>query len=135
MDNPIFELEMKVRDYECDLQGVVNNAVYQHYLEHTRHEFLETLDGDIMRLHNEGVDPFVSRIEIDYRTSLKAGDRFVSKLSLAKKGAKVIFYQEIYRLPDNHLSVRAVVEIVIVKDGKLTRGGEFDHFFSKYYSE
>lgn len=40
----VYELEMKVRDYECDLQGIVNNANYQHYLEHTRHEFL-TMTG------------------------------------------------------------------------------------------
>jgi acyl-ACP thioesterase len=33
-----FRLEFSVRDYECDLQGVVNNAVYQHYLEYARHE-------------------------------------------------------------------------------------------------
>ena len=31
-----FDLEMKVRDYECDLQGIVNNANYQHYIEHTK---------------------------------------------------------------------------------------------------
>jgi len=41
--NYIYELEMKVRDYECDLQGIVNNANYQHYLEHTRHEFLTSV--------------------------------------------------------------------------------------------
>ncbi|NSW95739.1 MAG: acyl-CoA thioesterase, partial [Bacteroidales bacterium] len=35
-----FRLEFTVRDYECDLQGVVNNANYQHYLEHARHEYL-----------------------------------------------------------------------------------------------
>ncbi|NLI24182.1 MAG: acyl-CoA thioesterase, partial [Bacteroidales bacterium] len=29
-----FELEMEVRDYECDIQGIVNNAVYMNYLEH-----------------------------------------------------------------------------------------------------
>ena len=40
MEKYIYELKMKVRDYECDLQGIVNNANYQHYLEHTRHEFL-----------------------------------------------------------------------------------------------
>ena len=42
--NYIYELEMKVRDYECDLQGIVNNANYQHYLEHTRHEFLTSVE-------------------------------------------------------------------------------------------
>ena len=32
MSQYIYELEMKVRDYECDLQGIVNNANYQHYI-------------------------------------------------------------------------------------------------------
>jgi len=36
-----FKQNFQVRDYECDLQGIVNNAVYLHYLEHTRHEFLK----------------------------------------------------------------------------------------------
>ena len=34
--NYLFSIDLKVRDYECDLQGVVNNANYQHYMEHTR---------------------------------------------------------------------------------------------------
>ena len=29
-----FSLSLKVRDNECDVQGIVNNAIYQHYLEH-----------------------------------------------------------------------------------------------------
>ena len=27
----IFETRMEVRDYECDIQGIVNNANYLHY--------------------------------------------------------------------------------------------------------
>ena len=135
MKNPVFEIEMKVRDYECDLQGIVNNANYQHYLEHTRHEFLESMGGNFGRLHNEGIDAVVNRVEIDYRTSLKSGDRFTSMLSLVRRGPKVIFFQEIYRLPDRQLCVKAVVENVIVKDGKLTRGDEFDLYFADYYAK
>ena len=59
--NYIYELEMKVRDYECDLQGIVNNANYQHYLEHTRHEFLTSVGISFAALHEQGVDPVVDR--------------------------------------------------------------------------
>lgn len=63
--NYIYELKMKVRDYECDLQGIVNNANYQHYLEHTRHEFLLSTGVSFAALHEQGVDPVVARINID----------------------------------------------------------------------
>ena len=54
--NYIYELPMKVRDYECDLQGIVNNANYQHYLEHTRHEFLLSAGVSFAGLHEkEGI--------------------------------------------------------------------------------
>lgn len=52
----IFELNMKVRDYECDLQGIVNNANYQHYIEHTRHEFLLSKGISFADLHARGID-------------------------------------------------------------------------------
>ena len=49
-----FEIELTVRDYECDLQGIVNNAVYQHYLEHARHTFLEEVGLNFHTLRRQG---------------------------------------------------------------------------------
>lgn len=85
MEKYIYELKMKVRDYECDLQGIVNNANYQHYLEHTRHEFLTSIGISFARLHEEGVDPVVARLTMAFKTPLRSGDEFVSKLYLKKK--------------------------------------------------
>ena len=31
----IFETRMEVRDYECDIEGIVNNANYLHYMPST----------------------------------------------------------------------------------------------------
>ena len=45
-----------VRDYECDIEGIVNNANYLHYIEHTRHLFLKERGLSFAEMHNKGVD-------------------------------------------------------------------------------
>lgn len=132
MEKYIFELTMKVRDYECDLQGIVNNANYQHYLEHTRHEFLHTTGASFARLHDEGIDPVVARINLAFKTPLKSGDEFVSKLYLRKEGIKYVFHQDIFRLPDGKVSLRATVETVCLIDGRLSDSPLFDQLFAPY---
>ncbi|MSR81999.1 MAG: acyl-CoA thioesterase [Candidatus Latescibacteria bacterium] len=103
-----FELELGVRDYECDLQGVVNNAVYLNYLEHTRHEYLKSLGLDFAGLHQQGWDLVLTRCELDYRSPLRSGDRFVVRLRLERESRlRFAFLQEIYRLPDQRLVLQA----------------------------
>ena len=131
MKQYLFQLEDKVRDYECDLQGVVNNANYQHYMEHTRHEFLESLGENFGAMHEQGIDAFVSRVDIQYKHSLRSGDRYRSCLNLSKKGPKLIFEQDIYRLSDGALATRGTVESVVVQNGRLTRGDYFDELLKK----
>lgn len=119
MGKYIFELPMKVRDYECDLQGIVNNANYQHYIEHTRHEFLLSAGISFADLHQKGIDPVVARLSMAFKTPLKSGDEFVSKLWLKKEGIKYVFYQDIYRLPDEKVVIKATVETVCLVNGRL----------------
>ena len=132
MSKYVYELEMKVRDYECDLQGIVNNANYQHYLEHTRHEFLLTTGISFAELHQRGIDVVVSRVTMSFKTLLKSGDEFVSKLYLKRDGVKFVFYQDIFRKSDNKLSLRGEVDAVCLVNGVLTRGEMFDEIFAEY---
>ena len=73
----LFTLDFKVRDYECDMQGIVNNAVYFHYLEHARHEYLLSRGVDFAALAREKINLVVVRSEMDYKASLQSGDRFI----------------------------------------------------------
>lgn len=132
MDKYVYQLEMKVRDYECDLQGIVNNANYQHYLEHTRHEFLLSTGVSFARLHEEGVDPVVARISLAFKTPLRSGDTFVSKLYLRKEGIKYVFYQDIFRQSDGKVCLKGVVETVCVVNGRLSDSQLFDTLFADY---
>ena len=131
-ENYIFTHEMKVRDYECDLQGVVNNANYQHYMEHARHEFLETLGVNFGKLHEDGIDAMVAKITIEYKLPLRSGDKFVIGINLQRQGAKIVFTQDLFRLSDGKLCTKGIVETICLENGKLTRGEIFDEVFKDY---
>lgn len=118
-ENPHFEIELKVRDYELDLQGIVNNSVYQNYLEHARHEFLISKNIDFAALHSQNIDLVVSRIEIDYKAPLKSQDKFVVKINTYKEGnLRIIFNQWIERIPDNKIIIQAKITGVCLKNGR-----------------
>jgi len=113
------EEPFEVRDYECDLQGVVNNAVYLHYLEHARHRWLEAIGVDFAALHQQGMDLVVARIEVDYRSPLRSRDRFVVRSRIQREGTlKLIFHQDIFRMPDEKLVIQARVVTAALQNGR-----------------
>ena len=131
----IFKLTDKVRDYECDLQGVVNNSNYQHYMEHARHEFLESVGENFGAMHERGIDGFVARVDIQFKHSLRSGERYISCLNIRREGVKLIFDQDIYRESDGVLAAKGTVESVIVENGRLTRGEYFDQMLERIHNK
>jgi acyl-CoA thioester hydrolase len=110
MDNSIFSQDFEVRDYECDIEGIVNNSVYQNYLEHCRHKFLISKGFSFAELTSRGLLLIVIRVEIDYKFPLRSGDSFrVNLLELERVSpVRFCFHQNIIR-DDGKLIVRAKV--------------------------
>ncbi|MEG1580103.1 MAG: acyl-CoA thioesterase [Bacteroidaceae bacterium] len=131
--NYIYELKMKVRDYECDLQGIVNNANYQHYTEHTRHEFLLSQGVSFAALHHKGIDAVVARMTMSFKTPLRSGDEFICRLALRKEGIKYVFLQDIYRENDEKCALRSVIDTVCLVHGKLSDCEELNLIFENYF--
>jgi acyl-CoA thioester hydrolase len=109
MSDPI-KIEMEVRDYECDMEGIVNNAVYMNYLEHARHAYLKQKGFTFAALTQKGIHLVVIRIEADYLYPLRSGDTFYVTAS-AEKISKIRFgfTQEIFRVEDNRPILKAKV--------------------------
>ena len=127
-----FETRMHVRDYECDIEGIVNNANYLHYCEHTRHLFLKECGLSFAEMHNKGVDAVVARMQLQYKVPLRPDDEFFSRLRLTKEGIKFIFHHEIYRASDEQLCFRGKVELVCIVNGRLADSPDYNQAFSKY---
>ncbi|MCH5235905.1 MAG: acyl-CoA thioesterase [Muribaculaceae bacterium] len=128
-----FELEMEVRDYELDCEQIVNNANYLHYMEHTRHKFCQEAGLPFIEMHKNGIDAVVRKIEMEYFSPLKSGDKFLSCINIERKGPRYIFYHDIYKLNGEKV-IEGMVTAVILKEGKLSRGDEIAEVFEKYFN-
>lgn len=128
----IFTTRMTVRDYECDIQGIVNNANYLHYTEHTRHLFLQKCGVSFAELHSRGIDAVVARMNLQYKVPLRCDDEFISCLNLEKQGVRYIFKHDIYRASDNKLCLSATADLVVMVDGKLVAESEYDEAFKPW---
>lgn len=124
MKEYIFSLEIPVRDYELDSEGIVNNANYLHYLEHTRHAFVKSRGYSFGEMSDDGIIPVVNRIEVDYKRPLRSGDVMVSRLWVEHLGVRYLFHQDIYNKVDGLLVASAVVSIVTLVNGQLSRSDE-----------
>ncbi len=127
----IFSMPLDVRDYEVDSEGIVNNAVYLHYLEHTRHEFCRHAGFSFRQMHAEGLDPVVTHVDIRYLSSLGLGDSMVSRLAISRRGPVFVFRQDIFTT-DGKPVVKATVDIVSFENGRVSRGERLAAAFGKY---
>jgi len=133
MKNYQFKLKFEVRDYECDLAGMVNNASYLNYIEHARHQFLKREGVEFSELAQKGIYLVVIRMELDYLYSLRSGDRFIVRTDAERVSRlRFGFRQDIYRIPDEKLVLKArVVGTAVDEKGKPILLKELDALFGQ----
>jgi acyl-CoA thioester hydrolase len=132
----LHKLDFDVRDYECDLSGIVNNAVYQNYLEHARHNVLKANGIDYSELAARGVHLVVIRIEIDYHFPLRSGDRFYVGTNVERVSRlRFAFHQDILRLPDERMILQAwVIGASIDNTGRPRLPADLEQRFSQIFT-
>ena len=130
-DKYIFTLEIAVRDYELDSEGIVNNANYMHYIEHTRHLFLKQCGLSFAEMHAKGIDAVVARVSMQFKVPLRCDDEFISRLALTKEGIRYVFHQDLFKT-DGRLAFRSKVELVCLVNGRLGNSEEYDKAFERF---
>jgi len=116
------ECSLRVRTYECDAYGHVNNANYLNYLEYARHEYLRDAGFDFAQATRAGYGVFIARIEIDYKLPALTDDVLTIKTWPVKKGAASgTVAQEISRGGDLLAKAKVTWAFVDAKTGSPTR--------------
>ncbi len=118
-----FTATVRVRSYELDSFGHVNNAVYLQYLEYARSEFLLQVGISFSDFQRWNAMPYVVRAEIDYKASSRYDDELVITgwVSAWGKSSFVLTY-EIYNRSAGRMGALAEIKFAWVdREEKIIR--------------
>lgn len=120
ISTPLNQTYFEVRDYECDMQGIVNNAVYQNYLEHARHEFIKSRGLDFADITQQGVYLVLIKAELEYKRSLRSNDVFYVQTHVERTSKlKFVFCQKLFRKDSEQLVLNARMTVTsTTKEGR-----------------
>lgn len=136
MNKPLFEYQMRVRDYECDAQGIVNNSNYQHYFEVGRHEFWIANGLNFYQLHLQGIDAVVVSVRIRFKQTLNGSEDFIVTVDkVVKEGIRHIFHQRIIRKSDGKVCAIGEIDSACMIEGKVGKPDLFDKMLANYLTK
>lgn len=109
-----YETTIKVRSYECDIYGHVNNAQFLNYCEFARVEFLESMGFSLQSLKDEGYLLPVVKIEIEFKRPAFSGDVLRIGVNWISSGrSSSVFEQKVVHEQSRELAARALVTWVV----------------------
>lgn len=102
-----FTVRIRVRGYELDVNGHVNQAVYLQYAEHARWELIRAAGVSQDKLLAAGVGPVVLETTIRYHRELGDGDEVDVSCAFAWGSGKTFRISQDIRLTDGVLAADA----------------------------
>lgn len=115
-------ISLRVRTYECDAYGHVNNAVYLNYLEYARGLFLEHNGLDYQALIASGLGIWVSEAKLTYRSPALPEEELTIATEPHETGGAWAVLKQTIRGPADRLVLEALMKLVWVgTQGRPTR--------------
>jgi YbgC/YbaW family acyl-CoA thioester hydrolase len=109
--------QIRVRSYELDAFGHVNNAVFLNYLEYAREEFLWQKGLSFAAFKNWQAFPYVVKINIQYKSPAKSGELLEIRGSIPRwTRTSFTMEKEIFNLSTNRLAAKAEVVLAFVNE-------------------
>ncbi len=85
----------KVLYRDCDMMGVVNNAVYVHLMEDARVEALNSLGLEYKKIEEQGYAGPVLSLSVEYKASARFGDEMEISVTFERyTGARLFLSYE-----------------------------------------